>query len=60
MPVQCRAMAIKAKSKGQKAKGKKLDCRDGKGVPQHVRGDIAADAGAAGHTLEHALEVVGS
>ncbi len=33
-----------------------LDCRDGKGVPQHVRGDGAADTGAVSNALEHALD----
>ena len=37
-----------------------LDCRDGKGVPQHVRGDGAADAGAVRNALQYALDGAGT
>ena len=37
-----------------------LDCRDGKGVPEDMRRDRAADAGAVGNALQHALDGAGT
>ena len=35
-----------------------LDCRDGKGVPEDMRRDRAADAGTVSNALQHALDGV--